>query len=234
MDMNTNKPCLLPFLSADSQNRQPQMKFSEKVQKENLMIQQKKLFWKSSKAPTQHLLSSAQLPEIYNQQYFSVDLNLWWFLNELKIKWPQTQRTLGCWWQCWAEIWRPTRLASQACKGNIWIKKHDFFVTSGALWSKSTPWRHLFYIPCFNIETFGSLWQNKSIWWNILQYRRSTCPLQFIFAFDVKDAFDLPGRQCRPDMMQMVQMISTGHDCHRSGMMLVRALSRSNEMTTTQ
>ena len=44
------------------------------------------------------------------------------------------------------------------------------------------------------IETFGSLWQNKSIWWNILQYRRSTCPLQFIFAFDVKDAFDLPGR----------------------------------------
>ena len=36
------------------------------------------------------------------------------------------------------------------------------------------------------------------------------------------------------DMMQMVQMISTGHDCHRSGMMLVRALSRSNEMTTTQ
>ena len=35
-------------------------------------------------------------------------------------------------------------------------------------------------------------------------------------------------------MMQMMQIISTGHDCHRSGMMLVRALSRSNEMTTTQ
>ena len=35
-------------------------------------------------------------------------------------------------------------------------------------------------------------------------------------------------------MVQMVQMISTGHGCHRSGMMLVRALSRSNEMTTTQ
>ena len=27
-----------------------------------------------------------------------------------------------------------------------------------------------------------------------MEYRRSTCPLQFIFAFDVKDAFDLPGR----------------------------------------
>ena len=157
-----------------------------------------------------------------------MDLDLWRF--ELKIKWPQTQRTLGCWWQCWAEIWRPTRLASQACNGNIWIKKHDFFCNFWGPMKQVNPLKTPFYIPCLlkRLAPCGRINQFDGIYCSIGD---PPAPVNFNSSLLLMLKMLLT---YLAGMMKMVHIISTGHDCHRSGMMLVRALSRSNEMTTTQ